>query len=72
TSSQQVMRRLAMNWGVLAIHYQGDGSDEDKIRFATRQGKELGYIHPDDIVIVTAGSSHQAGSTDLIRVLSVD
>jgi len=72
TSSLQVVRRLAMNWGVLAIHYPEDGSDEDKIHFATRRGKELGYIRSNDIVIVTAGSSHQAGSTDLIRVLTVD
>lgn len=72
TSSLQVVRRLAMNWGVRAIHYQGNGSDDDKIQFAMRQAKELGYVRSSDVIIATAGSSHQAGSTDLIRVLSVN
>ncbi len=72
TSSARVVRRLAMNWGVRAMHYQGQGSDEEKLQFATHRAKQLGCVHPEDIVIATAGSSHQAGSTDLIRVLSVD
>jgi pyruvate kinase len=72
TSSARVVRRLAMNWGVRAIHYDRQGSDEDKLQFATSQAKQLGYAHPNDIVIATTGSSRQAGSTDLIRVLSVD
>ncbi|MDD9874784.1 MAG: pyruvate kinase [Gammaproteobacteria bacterium] len=73
TSSPQVVRRLAMNWGVFAVHYpQRGGSDEDKVRFAMRRAGELGYVRSGDLVILTAGSSHQAGSTNLIRVLTVD
>lgn len=72
TSSARVVRRLAMNWGVRAIHCEGQGTDDDKLQFATRQAKQLGYVHAKDIIIATAGSSHQAGSTDMIRVLSVD
>ena len=72
TSSQQVVRRLAMNWGVLAIHYAAGGSDEDKIQFAMARAGELGYVQSGDLVILTAGSSHQAGSTNLIRVLTVE
>lgn len=72
TSSKQVVRRLAMNWGVLAVHYHGGGSDEDKIQFAMARAAELGYVRPNDLVILTAGSSHQAGSTNLIRVLVVE
>ncbi len=71
TTSKQVVTQLAMNWGVLAIHYEGDGSDEDKISFATSRAKELGYVRDNDLLILTAGSSRQAGSTDLIRVLTV-
>ncbi len=71
TSSQRVVRRLAMNWGVLAIHYAAGGSDEAKIQFAMSRAGELGYVKPGDLVILTAGSSHQAGSTNLIRVLTV-
>ncbi len=72
TSSREVMRRLALNWGILPVHYRGDGSDQDKIRFALSRAAELGYVHPDDLVILTAGSSHQAGSTNLIRVLTAE
>ncbi len=72
TASARVLRRLSMNWGVHAVHYPGGGSDEDKIQFAMARASELGYVRPGDLVILTSGSSHQAGSTNLIRVLAVD
>jgi pyruvate kinase len=72
TSSLRVVRRLAMNWGVLALHYQGDGTDDDKLDFATERAKQSGYARPGDIIVATAGSHRQAGSTDLIRVLTVE
>ena len=71
TSSLEVVTRLAMNWGVLAMHYDGNGSDDERIDFATSRGKELGYVKTGDLVVMTAGSSRLAGSTDLIRVLTV-
>ena len=72
SSSQRVVRRLAMNWGVTAIRYQGNGSDEDRIKFATRTARESGYARGGDIIIATAGSQQLAGSTDLIRILTLD
>ena len=69
TTCKSVVSRLAMNWGVLAIHYDGDGSDDEKIVFAINRARELGYVNDNDLLILTAGSSRQAGSTDLIRVL---
>lgn len=71
TTSAKVMQRLAMNWGVLAMRYEGDGDDEDKIRFTFEHGLRLGYLKSGDLVILTAGNTRQAGSTDLIRVLKV-
>ena len=71
TSSPKVVQRLAMNWGVLAILYEGKGDDDDKIRFAFDNARQLGYISSGDLVILTAGHSRQSGSTDLIRVLQV-
>ena len=71
TTCKSVVSRLAMNWGVLAIHYDGDGSDDEKIIFAINRARELGYVNDNDLLILTAGSSRQAGSTDLIRVLRV-
>jgi len=65
---------LALNWGVFAVHYPHAerGADEDKVQFALQRAEELGYVQGGDLVILTAGSSHQAGSTNLIRVLTVD
>lgn len=72
TSSPTVVRRLALNWGVFGIQYEGDGSDEDKLEFAIRTARELGHLSRGDLLILTAGSSRQAGSTSLIRVLAVE
>ena len=72
TSSQKVVALLTMNWGVQAILYEGSGTDKDKIDFAISRAKELGYVSNNDLLIMTAGSHHQAGSTDLIRVLKVE
>lgn len=71
TTSPKVVQRLAMNWGVLAMLYEGDGDDDDKIQFAFDNARQLGYVRSDDLVILTAGNPQQAGSTDLIRVLQV-
>ena len=71
TSSHPVVQRLAMNWGVLGMLYEGEGSDEDRIDFALKHAKALGYVTTGDLVIMTAGNTRQAGSTDLIRVLGV-
>lgn len=72
TSSVEVVRRFSMNWGVHALHYTGTGSDADKVQFAVRRAKELGWVHDGDIVVATSGQTQQAGSTNLIRVVVVD
>ncbi len=72
TSSSKVERRLCMNWGISAIRYDDRGGDEYKIAFAIERARELRYVEGGDVVIVTAGLSHQAGSTDMIRVLTVE
>ena len=71
TSSSKVVQRLAMNWGVLPMLYDGDGDDDDKIRFTFDNARQLGYVRSGDLVILTAGNARQSGSTDLIRVLQV-
>lgn len=71
SSSQRVVRRLAMNWGVTAICYEGDGTDEDRLEFATRTARESGHARAGDVIIATTGSHQLAGSTDLIRVLTL-
>ncbi|MCY4228109.1 MAG: pyruvate kinase [Gammaproteobacteria bacterium] len=71
TSSPKVVNRLAMNWGVLGMLYLGGGSDEERLLFATERGKEIGLVQSGDQAILIAGSSNQAGSTNLIRVITV-
>ncbi|MCZ6667178.1 MAG: pyruvate kinase [Gammaproteobacteria bacterium] len=71
TYTSLVARRLSMNWGVIPLLYEGGNDDKAKLEFALNRARELGYIKPGDVVVVTAGYQQQAGSTDLIRVLTV-
>jgi len=71
TYTKLVVRRLCMNWGVMPMLYEGGNDDKAKLDFALNRAKELGYIRSGDVVVVTAGYQQQAGSTDLIRVLTV-
>ncbi len=72
TTSKDVLRRFSMNWGVHALHYTGNGRDADKVQFAVRRAKEIGWVRNGDIVVATSGQTQQAGSTNLIRVVVVD
>jgi pyruvate kinase len=69
TSSKTVARRLALNWGVIPICYEGVKEDEAKLAFGMERCRKLEYLHPDDRIISTAGFHQQAGGTDSIRVL---
>ncbi|MGD2112897.1 MAG: pyruvate kinase [Gammaproteobacteria bacterium] len=71
TSATRVARKLAMNWGVIPILYNGEPGDRARLDFAIEQGKALGYLQAGDIVVSTAGHHQQAGGTDLIRVITL-
>lgn len=71
TTNPEVVRRLSLNWGVLALHYQGEKNDDAKIDFAIQKARTLGYVQEGDIVVVTAGRIQKTGGTDLIRVVPV-
>jgi len=71
TAWPKVVRKLAMNWGVTAIHYTGERSDEAMIRFGIQRGCENGTLRKGDIVVASTGSVGEAGSTDVIRVVTV-
>jgi pyruvate kinase len=70
--SPLVVRRLALNWGVTALPYDGERSNVAMMRFGVQRGRELGYIQPGDVVVATAGVSRRTGSTNMIRVLTVE
>lgn len=69
TTSNQVVRELAMNWGVWPLH--ADGSDEERVRNALDRAREFGLVSDRDVVVATGGISHRAGATNMIRVLTV-
>ncbi len=66
----EVVRRLALNWGVTGILCGGTLNDDEKVVFGVERARALG-AKPGDVVVVTAGISKEAGSTNLIRVLTV-
>jgi pyruvate kinase len=71
TVSPDVVRKLAMNWGVTAMLFEGERSDQAMIEFALRRARDLGYVQHGDVVVVTAGTGGETGSTDTIRVVTV-
>jgi pyruvate kinase len=71
TMSRRVVRRLAMNWGVTPMLYEGDPADDQKIAFGLRWARERGYVAAGDTVVCTAGTSTQTGSTNMIRIATV-
>jgi pyruvate kinase len=72
TVSRDVLRKLSMNWGITAILYEGERSDEAMVQFTIRHGRDIGCINPGDDVVVTAGISQTTGSTSTIQVLTVE
>jgi len=72
TVSQRVMRKLALNWGVIAVLFEGERSDEAMIAHGIRRGRELGCIERGDVVVATAGVNRRTGSTNLIRVVTAE
>ena len=70
--SEKVVRRLALNWGVTALRFDGERSDEAMIRFGLERGRELGCVRRGDVVVATAGLHGRTGSTNVIRVVTAD
>jgi pyruvate kinase len=66
-----VARRLSVNWGVQAVLYTGQPTDEAKICFATACVQEMWLAEPGDSIVVTAGQAQRSGGTDMIRVIPI-
>jgi pyruvate kinase len=71
TTSRDVVRRLAMNWGVTATLYEGDAADDKKIDAGISWAREHGLLAAGDVVVATAGISSERGSTNMIRIVTV-
>ena len=66
----ELVRRLALNWGVSGLLFEGSAGDEEKVAFGIARARAL-CSEPGDTLVVTAGISQEAGSTNLIRVVTV-
>jgi pyruvate kinase len=73
TSDSRVVRRLALSWGVQPLLYQGEGDDDRaRVRFAAAHAVAHGWARPGDLMVEIAGVARAPGSTNLIRVVSVE
>ncbi len=72
TSDHHVVRRLALNWGVTPVYCEIRRPNEALIRAGLKRGRELGYLVKGDVVVATAGISRESGSTNMIRVVTVE
>ena len=68
---ERVVRRLAMNWGVVPLLYQGEAVDAARVEFAIERAKKDGILRRGDVVVATGSSKREGGSTDQIRVVTV-
>ena len=68
---ERVVRRLAMNWGVVPMFYQGEPIDVARVEFAIERAKKDGILRRGDVVVATGSSKREGGSTDQIRVVTV-
>jgi pyruvate kinase len=71
TPTEEVVRRLSMNWGVNGMRAPEGHSDTELLAFAIERGRQLGFIQRGDLLVVTHGVEREAGSTSMVRVLTV-
>ena len=72
TFTRELVQRLALSWGIYGFHYTGADTDEDRLAFAIDTARRRGQVESGDVVILITGPSRQAGSTNMIRALTVD
>ena len=72
TFTEEVVRRLALSWGIYGFLYNGADSDQERLAFAIENARRIGQVKSGDVVILITGPSRQAGSTNMLRALKVD
>lgn len=69
TTSERVMRRLILSWGVYPILATTGNSTDDIIESSINSALGANYIKPGELVVITAGVPvGVAGTTNLIKV----
>jgi pyruvate kinase len=69
TTSEQVLRRMLLIWGVRPVLIKEANSTDEVFQLSVEKAKECGYIENGDLVVITAGIPvGVAGATNLIKV----
>lgn len=72
TENEDVLRRLALVWGVYPVRTSHVGNTDAIIDKSIDAGKEMNYLNNGDLVVITAGSPVGVrGTTNLIKVHTV-
>jgi pyruvate kinase len=72
TTTESVMRRLSLVWGVYPVLSPYSNSTDDVIELSIQSTVDEGYVKEGDLVVVTAGIPvGTAGSTNLIKVHTI-
>ncbi len=71
-TDERVTRRLALAWGVHAVHAQDARTMTEAVARAARLAREEGLARPGDPIVVAAGIPFgQAGTTNSLRVTTI-
>ncbi|MDR7855836.1 pyruvate kinase [Tissierella sp.] len=72
TTTESVMRRLSLVWGVYPVLSPYSNSTDDVIELSIQSTVDEGYVKEGDLVVITAGIPvGTAGSTNLIKVHTI-
>ena len=72
TTSRRVWRQLSLSWGVTPV-LLGEKTDVfDLFSHAVEQGKEVGLLQEEDLVVITSGVPiGKSGTTNMLKVVQV-
>lgn len=72
TTTESVMRRLSLVWGVYPVLSQYSNTTDDVVELSIQSTVEKGYVKEGDLIVITAGIPvGLAGSTNLIKVHTI-
>lgn len=72
TTTETVMRRLSLVWGVYPVLSPYSDSTDDVIELSIESALEAGYVKEGDLVVITAGIPvGTSGSTNLLKVHTI-
>jgi len=72
TSSEKVMRKLALSWGVYPVKCDDGRNIDEVIDNSIQSAKDAKYINNGELVVVTSGSRPGvSGATNLLEVLVI-